>query len=119
MTFETELELSQEDFREIVKNHLYRRSARRTVNILRIIFGTILGVCAILMAVAGETTWAIFFGFFCLVIVGVLILEPWFAVRSLQKTPFYQGIVRVQVGESGTRFVYGTGDSNTQWSGYI
>jgi hypothetical protein len=119
MTFETEFELSPEDFKEIVKNHLYLRSARRIVNILRIIFATVLGICAILTAVAGEATWAIFFGFVCLVLVGVLILAPMLAVRSLQNTPFYQGKVRVQADDSGTRFVYGTGDSNTQWSGYI
>jgi hypothetical protein len=119
MTFETEFELSPEDFKEIVKNHLYRRSARRALNLLRIIFGAVLGVCAVLTAVAGETTWAIFFGFVCLVIVGALILAPRFAVRSLQNTPFYQGKVRVQADDSGTRFVYATGDSNTQWSGYI
>ena len=40
-------------------------------------------------------------------------------MRSLQNTPFYQGKVRVHVDDFGTRFVYNTGDSNTQWSGYV
>jgi YcxB-like protein len=119
MTFQTEFELLQDDLKEIVKNHLYRRSARRILIILRIIVATVLGICAIFTAVAGETTWAIFFGFVCLVVVGVLILAPRLAVRSLQNTPFYQGKVHVQVDDYGTRFVYETGDSNTQWSGYI
>jgi hypothetical protein len=119
VTLQTEFELLQEDFKEIVKNHLYLRSARRFLNILRIIVAAVLGFCAILTAVAGETTWAICFGFVCLVVVGVLILAPRLAVRSLQNTPFYKGKVRVQADDSGTRFVYETGDSNTQWSGYI
>ncbi len=119
MTFETEFELSLEDFKEIAQNHLYRRSARQIWNILQVILGTVIGICAILMAIAGGTNWAIFFGFVCLVVFGVLILQPMLAVRSLQNTPFYQGKVRVRADDSGTRFVYGTGDSNTQWSGYI
>ena len=119
MTFETEFELSREDFKEIVKNHVYRRSVRRIVNIIRMIIATVLGICAILMAVVGDPAWAIFFGFVCLVVVGLLIVEPILAVRSLQNTPFYQGKIRVQADDSGTRFVYGAGDSNTQWSGYI
>src|SRR3989442_340786 len=100
MTFETEFELSLEDFKEIAQNHLYRRSARQIWNILQVILGTVIGICAILMAIAGGTNWAIFFGFVCLVVFGVLILQPMLAVRSLQNTPFYQGKVRVRADDS-------------------
>jgi hypothetical protein len=119
MNIETEFELSQEDYKEIVKYHLRRRSARLIANIILIISGSVVGAGAILMTFSGETTSAIFYAFVCLVFVGTPILAPRLSVRSLQRTPFYQGKVRIQVNDSGTRFEYVTGDSNTQWSGYI
>lgn len=119
MTFETEFELSQQDFEEIVKNHLYLRTTRRTMNIIRIIFATVLGVCATLLAIVGDIAWASFFGLFCLALIGMVVLLPRLAIRSLRNTPFYKDKVRVHVDDCGTRFIYASGDSNTQWSGYI
>ncbi len=104
MNIETEFELSQEDYKEIVKYHLRRRSARLIANIILFISGTVVGAGAILMAFSGETTSAIFYAFVCLVFVGTPILAPRLSVRSLQRTPFYQGKVRIQVNDFGTRF---------------
>jgi hypothetical protein len=119
IAFEVGFELTREDFEEIVRHAIYRRPARRVLQILRVILAAVVGVCALLTGLAGDMGWAIFFGVACLVVVGETILGPKLAVRSLQKTPFYQGKIRVLVDDSGTRFVYRTGDSNTQWSGYV
>jgi hypothetical protein len=119
MNFETEFEISKDDCKEIVNYHFYRRPLQMALNIVRLIFGIAAGVCAILTAIAGDGVWAVIFGTVCLVILGVFILAPKRAVSSLLKTPYYQGKIRFVGDDSGTQFIYRTGDSNTQWSGYV
>ena len=119
MTFEVEFDISKEDCKEIVRYHLYRRPLQMVLNLLRLIFVAVLGVSAISTAIAGDTVLAAFFGAVCLVILGFFILVPIRAARSLLKTPYYKGKIRFVGDDSGTQFIYTTGDSNTQWSGYV
>src|SRR5690242_16085505 len=119
MRFEAEFEISNGDCKEIVNYHFYGRPLQLVLNIVRLEFGIVAGICAILKALLGDRVWAASFGAVCLMIFGLFILAPRRTVSSLRKTPFYQGKIHIVADDSGTHFIYKTGDSNTQWSGYV
>ncbi len=87
--------------------------------LIDILLCSVLGACAVFSLFDGDTDWAVYAIVVCLALLAVNLIKPRLLVRSLQNTPFYKGKISVQVDDLGTRFVYVTGDSNTQWAGYI